>query len=262
MRHLTKAMALAITVIPMTIRAQAQTGAQATAQSQSQAQAQAQAQLQAQGQATLQIPASFSAEHKSQLSAMYTDARTHGMSDVAISNRVAEGLAKGASESSIMTSATTYHSQLQVTQQALIHAGRANPQSDEVERGANAMARGLTSVQIEGIAKKAPSDRSLVVAFEVLTDLAARGVPVANAVAQIQTKIEQRATDASLREFGASLGASLGVRAGGARGNPPPAMPAAASPASSPASSPTAGAKGAGVGAIVGATVGGVIRRP
>ncbi|MBL0938456.1 MAG: hypothetical protein IBJ03_06165 [Gemmatimonadaceae bacterium] len=211
--HITFGLLFAVATPTLVIAQSAgQTGTQSGTQSSAQTGVQSSAQVTAE--ARVEIPEQFSAESKAQLTKLYADARAQGLSEVAISKRVAEGVAKGATESAIVTSAQGFHAQMVTTQEAMIRAGREKPAGDEVERGANAMARGVTAVQIEGLTRGAPADRSLSVAFEVLSDLAASGVPVATALTQMQLRIDQRASDASLRELGTSLGATLGAGAG------------------------------------------------
>ena len=90
-----------------------------------------------------------------------------------------------------------------------------------MERGGYAIERGYTSAQVEAIAKSTPSDRSLVVAFDVLTELVARGVASEDALAQVQSKLEARADDAQIQGLvtaaaNANANANLGVGAKGA----------------------------------------------
>lgn len=213
MRSMT--MGIMIAVTPMLVAAQASTTGKAQANANAATRANVNANVQAQGE--LRVPASYSAEGRARLERMYAEARARGTSDAAISRRVAEGQAKGASEAQVMAAASKYHAQMNATHSAMVRAGRERPQPAEVERGANAMARGVTEVQLETMVRRTPSDRSLVVAFDVLTDLAARGVPVTQAVTQVQGKLEARASDAALKELGASVGATVSgaVRKGG-----------------------------------------------
>ena len=81
---------------------------------------------------------------------------------------------------------------------ALVAAGRAEASTDEMDRAALAIERGYTAEQIQAIAKAAPADRSLVVAFDVLSKLMDNGVPAAGAVAKIQAKLEAKDPDASI----------------------------------------------------------------
>ncbi len=190
-------------------------GAQGSAAANGQAQANTRtaAQVNAGAQAEVRVPREFSPEGRVRLEAIYKEARARGTSEAASERRVSEGRAKGASEAQVIAAAGKYHAQMNATQNAMIKAGRERPAPDEVERGANAMARGVTTAQIETMTRRAPNERSLVVAFEVLTDLTARGVPATKAVTQVQGQLDARASDAALRRLGASATGAVDVNA-------------------------------------------------
>jgi hypothetical protein len=201
MRKTTLGLMIAVTPFVVAAQGSGSANARATARSDVNANVMAQGEV--------RVPASYSAQSRAQLERMYAEARARGMSDAAISRRVAEGQAKGASEAQVVAAASKYHAQMNATHAAMVRAGRERPQADEVERGANAMARGVTVVQLETMVRRAPSDRSLVVAFDVLTDLAARGVPVTQAVAEVQGKLEARASDAAILDLGTSVSGAV-----------------------------------------------------
>lgn len=242
----------AATLLPAALSAQTST----STSEQRSSQVGTQISTQASASASAGIPSSFSAEGRQRLTKLYTDAEARGFSAASMANLVAEGQAKGASEARIVDAARTKYTQLSVTQEAMLRAGRTAPTPEEVDRGANLMARGATAVQIEQLTRRAPAERSLTVAFEVLTDLAAKGMPVDHALTQVQTRLEQRASDAALRELGVGLGLGLSARGqAGAAGSSAPATPPATPPATNPSGR-------AGVGATVTGAVGGVIRKP
>ncbi|HEU4996798.1 MAG TPA: hypothetical protein VFT29_18405 [Gemmatimonadaceae bacterium] len=81
---------------------------------------------------------------------------------------------------------------------ALVAAGRAQASADEMDRAALAIERGYTAEQIQVIAKAAPADRPLVVAFDVLSRLLDNGVTTADAVTKVQAKLEAKDPDASI----------------------------------------------------------------
>lgn len=163
----------------------------------------------------LRVPKGFSTEGKAKLEAMYAEAREHDVPREPMSRRVAEGEAKGASETAILASAGKVKLHMEETHDAMVRGGRAHPSAAECERGAMLMEHGVTSAQIEAMAKGTPKDRSLVVAFDVLGRLAARGEPVAQAVAQVQAKLDGQASDAALVAMAgkATAGSSMGVGA-------------------------------------------------
>jgi hypothetical protein len=197
--------------------------------------------------------ATMSADVQAKLEVVLQRASEHALPVKAIENRVAEGVAKGASEAQIILAASALEARLEASQSAIIRGGRERPAGDEVESGANAMERGASAAHIRALVEHTPSDRSLVVAFDVLTALIADGRPVGNAVAQIQAKLDARAPDAA-------IGAITG--SGNASGNNASnAQPGAAASGTSSASA-NAALKGAVQGsASATATIGGVIRR-
>ena len=159
----------------------------------------------ARAKATIAAPKGWSAEGAAKLATMYQEADSEDVPRKPIADRVAEGHAKGASEATILTSADHVHANLVAAQKAMVAAGR-KPTQDETARGASAMEHGVTSAEIETMARKTPNDRSLVVAFDVLGKLAARGVPVTNAITQVQGKLDARASDAALVSLVAKAG--------------------------------------------------------
>lgn len=190
-------------------------------------------------------PETFSASGAAKLNAMYADAEAHHVPRQPMANRVAEGRAKGATEVAIIASAGRVKANLEATHDAMVAAGRDHPSDEECERGASAMERGVTKAQIEAIARSTHGDRSLVVAFDVLARLAARGVPVGQAVAQVQSNVNAGASDASLVALvNSNANAAAGNGAAGAT------------------ASGTAAAAAKPAGATLGTTVSGVVHKP
>lgn len=142
-------------------------------------------------------------------------ARKRGLPEHPIRRRAAEGRAKGASEAQIALAAQRVRVNLESAHEAMVKAGRAEPSEQEVERGAAVLERGYTRANIEAIVRSAPADRSLVVAFDVLTKLSARGISTARAVAQVQSKLESRAPDTAIAAL-VGARANLGLTAPGA----------------------------------------------
>ncbi len=201
----------------------------------------AQVSAQATANGEVRAPASFSAQGAAKLNAMYAEAKEHHVPREPMERRVAEGRAKGASEETIISSAGKVKFREEATQEAMIAGGRKHPSDEEMERGASAMERGVTKVQIKALAQNTRSDRSLVVAFDVLAKLAARGVPVGRAVAQVQSNITSGASDATLSALVATAGSGPNAAAG-ANGS--------ATTATKP------------IGGTLSTTVGGVLKKP
>jgi len=182
----------------------------------------------------------LSAEAQGTVDANIRVARERKLPEEPIRQRVAEGQAKGASDAQIAAASGKTLLDLQNSFDAMVRGGRANPSDAEVARGAQLIARGYTSTQLEAVTKQAPSDRSLVVAFETLTALQARGASTANAVAQIESKLAARASDVQLRDLAANANAAAGVNGALNSGGAPAAAAGA-----------TAGVAGA-VGGVLG----------
>jgi hypothetical protein len=132
-----------------------------------------------------------------------------------IRRRVAEGEAKGASESQIVAASGRALAELETAHDAMVAAGRRDPSNAEVTYGAQLVARGYTHTQLEEVAHHAPADRSLVAAFETLSTLSARGVSSAQAVAQVESKLASRASDAEMRSLAGNVGAGSHVEGHG-----------------------------------------------
>lgn len=218
-------------------------------------QASAQARLNANANASFNAPERFSDKGRAKLEGMYAEARARGTSQAAIAKRVAEGEAKGASEAQILVAASRVKTDMEVTQEAMLAAGRPKPSEAEVERGALLMARGVTSAQIEAMARRTPSNRSLVVAFDVVSQLATQGVPVTQALARVQAKIDSRASDAALLKLSGGATAGAGASA---------ALPPGAAAGATVQGAANAAARGTttGVAGTVAGTVTGVVKKP
>jgi len=210
-------------------------------------------------QTNVAIPASYSAQAHAIIEAAFKRAEQKKLPDQAMRARMAEGQAKGASDAQVAAAVQRAEARLEASQSAMIRAGRKNPTPQEVNSGEQAMARGASEAQVEVVAKHAPSDRSLVVAFDVLSKLQAEGKPVDQAIAQITAKLDARATDDALVSLTSNASAA---GAANAHGNNPNASPAAAAAGSASAGVGAAvngaGNAAAGVGAAVSGAVKGV----
>ena len=196
----------------------------------------------------------LSADAQSRIDADLHVARERKLPEEPIRQRVAEGQAKGAGDAQIVAASGRTLVDLQSAFDAMVRGGHRSPGDAEVSRGASLLARGYTSVQIEGVARKAPSDRSLVVAFDALTSLQARGVATTNAVAQIEGQLAARATDAQLLGLATSVGATGGSRGSNTTGSASGTVTAGV--AGSTAAGAGAAATGAMGAAASGATTG------
>lgn len=240
---------LALSLVPTVLVAQA------AGSSQERVKSEAKVETKAEGQTS--VPTGFTAESRARLEATFSVAREKGLPEEPIRNRMAEGRAKAASEAQIVTAAEQVVTRLESSQRAMLRAGRDEPQDEEVARGAQAMERGATEAQLETLVRHAPADRSLVVAFEVLSELSARGLPTEHALARVAARLDARASDAALVELLGSVSAELGAGLG-APGNSGRA--AATGNVDAGAQSTAKGVTAVGAG--VTGTVGAVLKKP
>jgi hypothetical protein len=185
------ALLVALTCVPVVLAAQ-----------------QASASASATAKAKVDIPASYSAESHAKIEAAFQAARAKNVPEQPMQRRMAEGQAKGASEAQVIAAVQKTETRLEASQSAMIRAGRAKPHPDEIAGAEQAMERGTTDAQIEALVKHAPADRSLAVAFSVLTRLEARGEPVDRALATVAAKLDAQATDEALVSLASGSDAS------------------------------------------------------
>jgi hypothetical protein len=156
--------------------------------------------------------AGISTETRTRVDAMIRTAERDGLPTETMSDRAAEGQTKGASDAAILAAVTRARMQLDASLTALHRGGRDQPDQDEVARGAQVLARGATEAQLEALVRRTPSERRLTVAFETLTELTARGVPVDHALAVVGSRLEEGANDGQVNgTAGLGLGAERGA---------------------------------------------------
>ena len=146
-------------------------------------------------QGKINVPSTYSADSHTKIEAAFSAAHAKNLPDQILRERLTEAQAANAAEADVVTSIQKLESQLEETQQALVQSGRQNPTADEITAAATSMGRGVTGAQIAALAKQAPADRSLVVSFNTLNKLAARGQPIDQALAAVQAKLEAKAND-------------------------------------------------------------------
>ncbi len=161
--------------------------AAAQAEARAQADARTQAALTVRRGDSLRIPAEFSADTRARPTAMLEIAREKSLPAEPVNDRIAEGRAKGAAESEIVAASAATLAQLELSQSALVRAGRERPTDGEISRGAQLLARGASSAQLSALAGREPSERRLDLALDVLLDLTAQGMPVDRALAAVET---------------------------------------------------------------------------
>ena len=114
------------------------------------------------------IPDGFTAETRVRLTALLEAARRQNLPAEPMTDRMAEGQAKGAAEGEIVAATARTLAELRASQSALLRAGRENPTDEEVTRGAQAI-----SLRQD-------------IALDALLSLAARGLPVDRALSAIE----------------------------------------------------------------------------
>ena len=199
-------------------------------------------------------PSTFSAENRARIDATFAAARERNLPQEPIRDRIAEGQAKGASETQVVMSAQRAEARLDVTQQAMIRAGRRSPSQGEVSSGYQAMAHGATEAQIETVAQHTPSNRSVVVAFDALARLEAQGMSPARAATQVVTSLDAHASDQSLGQLAATASSNVNGAA---------SLPhvGASAVGSATAAAATGAAGATATGSVTGA-VGGLVKPP
>ena len=194
----------------------------------------------------------LSADAQAKVDANLRAAHARKLPEEPIRQRVAEGQAKGASDAQIATASGRTLVDMQSAFEAMVHGGHTSPSDAEVSRGASLIARGYTTVQLEGVARNAGPERSLTAAFDVLTSLQVRGASNANAIGQVESQLAAHASDAQLGALATNANTTAGLNGalGGSQGS-------AATSAAGSATAGVAGSAAAGAGAAASGMVGG-----
>ncbi|HEU4588363.1 MAG TPA: hypothetical protein VFS11_06930 [Gemmatimonadales bacterium] len=103
----------------------------------------------------------LSATARARAEATFRTADEETLPDQPVASAMLEARAKGATEAQVVGAGQQALARLQVAKQTMVNAGRPTPSSDEVSRGANLLARGATSAQLEAFTQQSPSDRAL-----------------------------------------------------------------------------------------------------
>lgn len=176
------------------------------------------AQVTAESRTESRVSVGLSAEARARLDAMMRGAEREGLPTGPMADRAEEGQAKGASDAAILSAVAKARAELAASLEVLQRGGREQPEREEVARGAQLLARGATEAQLEALVRRTPSERRLTVAFDVLTELTARGVPVDHALAVIGARLEAGASDGQLAALTASATGQLHGNAGAVLG--------------------------------------------
>jgi len=164
---------------------------------------------QSQGRSDSSVLAQIAPENRVKLQVTLEAARRRNLPTRPMIDRIAASKAKGSTDPQIVTGTNEMLNRLELSQQALAKAGRRQPDPHEVALGAVALERGVSPVQLEALIKSAPTDRSLVISLDVLTQLTGRGLSAGDAIAQVSGKLAARAPDSEIAALTAGLGAGV-----------------------------------------------------
>jgi hypothetical protein len=137
--------------------------------------------------------------------ALVTDATDHGLPGQAIADRALETVAKSRSGAEAVAAAQALAADLSSGRDALTAAGRT-PDASEIEAAATAKELGVDGAAVSALASKAPSGRSLAVPLAVIGALVRRGLRSDDALAAVQERLSNRATDAELASMPGDAG--------------------------------------------------------
>jgi hypothetical protein len=172
--------------------------------------------------------------------ATIASARASELPAVALENRALKFAARGVEPKNIERSIAEHAQRMGVAQAELAKARGKAPSGEEIDAGAEAMRKGMSGADIKALATEAPSGRSLAVPLTIIGNLIDRGLPSADALTKVQTRLAERATDTELEQLPsqvatrgqkpAQTGRDLAAtkRPGAARGGAPSGVPAGA----------------------------------
>jgi hypothetical protein len=168
------------------------------------------------------------------------EARAQGLPAAVLEHGALELVAKEVPAGAVARSVDAQARGLAAASDALARAGVPAPTPDEVEAGADAMARGVDGQGVAQMARAALSGQSLAVPLIVLASLIDRGLPSDAALTRVRDRLQARASVTELTDASAPVAAGrpatpgavgLGIAdaaSAGARGRagPPVGVPA------------------------------------
>jgi hypothetical protein len=174
--------------------------------------------------------------------ATIASARARGLPAQALENRALKYAARGVNPATIRDEIAAQAGRMASARELLQSERVGTANGDEVEAGADVLAKGVDGSAVSELAKSAPSGRSLAVPLFVLGSLVDRGLPSDEALSRVLERLQARATDSELENLAGQVAA---------RGNRPDGAGRPAGAAGRPAgAAPGAGAAGGvGVGA-------------
>jgi len=138
--------------------------------------------------------------------ARIADARARELPAAALENRALKFAAKGVPAADIERSVSEQADRMQRAKDAIEKGRGKRASGDEVDAGADAMRKGVDGAQVSALAKSSPSGRSLAVPLFVIGSLVDRGLPSDAALARVQERLQQRASDRELEDMAGNPG--------------------------------------------------------
>ena len=129
------------------------------------------------------------------------DARAHELPADALEQRALKFAARGIAPADIERTVAEQADRMAAARAALESTRGQKPSDDEVEAGAEAIRQGVDASGVSELAKSAPSGRSLAVPLYVLGNLAASGMPAADALQRVRDRLAARATDDEMEKL-------------------------------------------------------------
>jgi hypothetical protein len=130
--------------------------------------------------------------------AKIAEARARELPAAALENRALKFAARGVPAAEIEKSINAHADRMRTAKGAIEKGRGSRAQGDEIDAGAEAMRKGVDGKAVSELAKSAPSGRSLAVPLFVIGSLVERGLPSDDALARVQERLQQRATDREL----------------------------------------------------------------
>jgi len=124
-------------------------------------------------------------------------AREGGLPPQAVTNLALEGVAKGRTGEEVLAAVDVLLADMGRARGALEAADRM-PDEGEIEAATSALRMGVDGSAISGLARTAPSGRSLTVPLLVMGGMTQRGLPSDEALSAVRARLEARADDAEL----------------------------------------------------------------
>jgi hypothetical protein len=136
-------------------------------------------------------------------------ARQNAVPEGPLITAMLEAWATATMESQIIRAQQRALARLETSKEAMARAGRSHPGDEAISHGASILARGVTAVQLEELVRRSPSNRSLLRAFETLTQLLGNGVPAQIAVAKVCVRLETLTSERGIRALSLRLVAGV-----------------------------------------------------